>query len=266
MVMRKAETNRRHRSKRCKATELTIRELRSLLLPYKDDEAADVVLRDEANLQTLKRWYQSLANNFNTNRRTRLASHNAAAIKSIDRSQLKVNDSISGRLCQWDYNPETFWWPAVNKYHVEQGSFGSIDAYRKFFTVSAIHLYNQLSSYKILWRFTAAAVYLHFRRWKPEIQSIRKTHVQDFLRFLRCDATQDATTSCLSIIKAGQRRISFCHLLASYNTSQSRSDDQQCDNDGTNNAANEDERFKTALGIFFYDNIPDSMYACVRQT
>lgn len=213
--MRKAETNLRHREKRYDSAKLTIRELRRLLLPYKDDESADVVLKNKGNRQILERWYQSLHDNFRK-RSIKPAINNAAAIKSIEHSQLKVDDSISGHLCLWDNNPGTFWWPEPEKFPVEHGSLSSTDAYRKFFTVSAIHICKQFSTYRVLWRFTTVAVYLHFRRWKPEIDSIRKSHVQDFLRFLRCDASDDATTTCLFIIKAGQRRISFCYLLTRF--------------------------------------------------
>ncbi|KAH8713511.1 hypothetical protein HC256_006657 [Beauveria bassiana] len=134
MVMRKAETNLRHREKRYDSAKLTIRELRRLLLPYKDDESADVVLKNKGNRQILERWYQSLHDNFRK-RSIKPAINNAAAIKSIEHSQLKVDDSISGHLCLWENNPETFWWPEPEKFPVEHGSLSSTDAYRKFFTV-----------------------------------------------------------------------------------------------------------------------------------
>ncbi|XWX00025.1 hypothetical protein V2A60_008041 [Cordyceps javanica] len=176
MVIRKAKTNLRHREKPLKAKNLTIRELRLLLLPYEDNETADVVLQNKENHQILETWYQSLHLKFRQ-RGIKPAVNNAAIIKSIKSSQLKVDESVFVRLCLWEADPRTFWWPEPDMFPVEHGSFSSINAFRKFFTNSAIH-----------------------------------------------------------------------------------PNDQRRNNDRTSLVADGDERFRSALGIFFYGVIPDSTW------
>ncbi|KAJ3499421.1 hypothetical protein NLG97_g357 [Lecanicillium saksenae] len=258
--MRKAKTKSPHYEKHCSAGKLTIQELRCLLQPYKDDDNADVILSDEGNQQTLRRWYRSLSTNFARKRGRKLAVINATAIKSIERSQLQLNDSTLDRFRLWSENPQAFWSPTADEWHLKQRPCNSPGTYRKFFTVSAINLYKEYSACKTLWRFTTAALYLHFRRWKPEIQSIRTAHIQDFSRFMGCEASDDETAALLAVTKAGQRRISFCQLLATRVTAQSRLSDRPHDEDATRNAANEDDYYRRALGILFYENIPDSIF------
>ncbi|KAF1738518.1 hypothetical protein CRV24_000444 [Beauveria bassiana] len=260
MVTRRAKTSLRRHERRCKASKLTIQELRCLLQPYNDDDNVDVVLSDEANHQTLRRWFESLSTNFGRQRGKRLDVVNVTAIKSIERPHLQLNESTLNRFRLWDKNPQTFWSPAADESQLKQRPRNSIETYCKYFTDSAIQLYKKYSTYKILWRFTTAALYLHFRRWKPEIQSIRTTHVRDFLRFMGCDGSDDETTALLAITKAGQRRISFCQLLAIRVPAEPRFIDQTNDEDAASNAANEDERFRSALGILFYESIPDSIF------
>lgn len=266
MAMRTTKTKVRRQEKRHEASKLTIQELRRLLEPYKDDDNVNVVLSDEANHRTLQIWYQSLSTNFGRTRGKRLAISNATAVKSIGRPHLQLNDASLKRFRLWDKNPQTFWSPATCESHVKQQPRNSNETYRKSFTTSAIQLYKEYSTYKVLWRFTTAAFYLHYRRWKPESQHIRAAHVRDFLKFMGCDDSDDEAEALLAIVKAGKRRILFCQLLASRGTGNSRFLDQTDSEDAARNAAKEDERFKRALGILFHDTIPDSMYVLLCHT
>lgn len=266
MATRRAKTKVRHQERRCEASKLTIQELRRLLEPYNDDDNVNVVLSNEANHRTLQRWYQSLSTNFGRTRGKRLATSNATAVKSIERAHLQLNDSSLNRFRLWEENPQTFWSSATDESQFKQWPRNPNETYRKSFTTSAIQLHKRYSIYKVLWRFTTAAFYLHFRRWKPEIQYIRAAHVRDFLKFMGCDESDDEIAALLAIIKAGQRRVSFCQLLATRVAGKSRLFDQTNSEAAASNAAKEDERFKSALGILFYDSIPDSMYVSLRQT
>ncbi|OAA42775.1 hypothetical protein ISF_09691 [Cordyceps fumosorosea ARSEF 2679] len=77
---------------------------------------------------------------------------------------------------------------------------------------------------------------------------------------MECDGSDDETTALLAITKAGQRRISFCQLLATRLPAESRFINQTNDEDATSNATDENERFRSALGIFFHESIPDSIF------
>ncbi|KAM3502556.1 hypothetical protein MY10362_004766 [Beauveria mimosiformis] len=266
MAIRTTKTKVRRQEKRREASKLTIQELRRLLEPYNDDDNVNVVLNDEANHRTLQIWYQSLSTNFGRMRGKRLAISNAAAVKSIGRPHLQLNDSSLKRFRRWEENPQTFWSLATGDSPFKPEPRNSDETYRKFFTTSAIQLYNEYSTYKILWRFTTAAFYLHFRRWKPEAQHIRAAHIRDFLKFMGCNDFNDGVEALRTIIKAGQRRIEFCQLLASRGTGNSRFLERTSSEDAAGNAAKEEEHFKGALGILFYDNIPDSMYVLLFYT
>ncbi|EJP60908.1 uncharacterized protein BBA_10151 [Beauveria bassiana ARSEF 2860] len=250
MGKRKAGKRLSQHTKRRKTEVPTINELRYLLEPYDGSERADVVLKDEANRVTLRRWYDSLSSDFRRGRKRNAL--NSEAIQNIRSPQIRIAAPILSQFDRWYQDPRSFWWPTRGQPALEEGSAGAPNRYGRRFIEDAIENYKRIAIYKVLWRFTTVAAYLAFRRSRPSPpRYITNVQINEFLTFMGCEVTEETTAMVWSIVKAGQRRITFSDLLAG-------TAEKECVGEAADEAAY--LRQKSALGVFFLDVLPDSIW------
>ncbi|OAA39338.1 hypothetical protein BBO_06762 [Beauveria brongniartii RCEF 3172] len=250
MGKRKAGKSLSQHMKRRKTEVPTIHELRYLLEPYDGSERADVVLKDETNRVILRRWYDFLSSDFRRGRKRNAI--NSEAIQNIRGPQIGIAAPILSQFDRWCQDPRSFWWPTRGQPALEEGSAGAPNRYGRRFIEDAIENYKKIAIYKVLWRFTTVAAYLAFRRSRlSSPRYITNVQINEFLTFMGCEVTEETTAMVWSIVKAGQRRMTFSDLLAGTAEKESVGEDA-------------DEaaylRQKSALGVFFLDVLPDSIW------
>lgn len=220
--------------KRGKTVVPTISEAKILFEHYDGATPIDKIADDEF----LRGVYNSLRRKFNPV--TSSSERDATTICNIDVKNLQMSETVTKQLPGWLEDPRSFW-----AYPFEREVFNTglgLNTNVRNFVQSSWDLYDTLSTLKVLWRFNSVALCLIFMKWKPEwklsCQLLPKV-VTSFLGTFGCTTSPSDIEKTISIIRSGQRRLSFIIKLS---------------------GPSEEVLYTTltALGLLFLDDIPDS--------
>lgn len=245
-------------SKRLKAAALTIGDLRK----WSNSLEGTSIIEELPDDEFLRSMYHSLRRKYRpATTRSKLASDTT---ENCHDGRLGIPASVSRDLPRWLNDPWIFWQSSgFQREAFDANSDPSVNI--GTFVQTSWDLIDKLTSFKVLWRFNSVALCLKFMQWKPEWRitaRIRTAWFKDFLSDFGCPTTSKDIHKTMSIIRSGQRRLSFCLVLAQQGNHHGRPGDMASleSLDNVQALAQLD-----TLGLLFLDSVPDPRYVIYRR-